>query len=222
MIINQMDFPIYTIIIALSVFIGALYIFISLKSEKFTNKNIAIFFIMFFILAIITGKLFTFVAYGFKTSFWNSKLSAYGGLIGVVIASFIYEKIYPSKGKVIKYTTLSLPLIYSFTKIGCFFVGCCYGIPYNGLFAVTYPHIMNKSLFPIQFLEIIVFFGIFLFCNTNKNRKDITYITFLLIAIFKFLLDFLRYSHINQILSPNQIFSIFLFILALIIYYKRK
>ena len=222
MIINKVNFPIYNIMIIFSIIVGASYIIVSLKNEKVLNKNIIFYFILFFIISILGGKFYTFVMYGFKKSFINSGLSAYGGLIGVSIASFIYEKFFPTDGKVIKYTTLSLPLIYSFTKIGCFFTGCCYGIPFHSFFSVTYPHVMNKPLFPIQLLEIFIFFGMFLFCNANKNRKDIIYITFLLIAISKFLVEFLRYGQVYKLINPNQLFSIILFIVTLIIYYKNK
>ena len=222
MIINKIDFPLYKIMIAFSVLVGITYIYMSLKNEKIPKKNIFIFFIFFFIFAILTGKLYTFIAYGFKTSFLKSSLSAYGGLIGVVIASIIYEKIYPSKGIIIKHTILSLPLIYSFTKIGCFFNGCCFGLPYDGPLSVIYPHKLNKPLFPIQLLEIFIFFILFLICNTNKEKDNISCITLSTIAILKFLIEFLRYEHIGQTITPNQTFSILLLIIIIVTFIKNK
>ena len=79
-----------------------------------------------------------------------------------------------------------------------------------------YPHIINKPLFPIQPLEVIIFFMLFLYSNTNKNKKEITYITIIAISILKFNLEFLRYSY--YFLNPNQIFSIVLLIITLIVY----
>ena len=222
MVINKIEFPIYEVMIALSVIVGALYILVSLKNDNVLSKKIVLFFILFFVCSILGGKLYTFVMYGFKHSFFNSSLSAYGGLVGVFFASYFYEKIFFTDGKVIKYTTLSLPLIYSFTKIGCFFTGCCYGIPYDGIFSVTYPHVMNRPLLPIQLIEVFVFFSLFIFCNTNKNRKDIKYITFLFIAIIKFFVEFLRYDQVYKFINPNQLFSVILFLITLIIYYKNK
>ena len=222
MVINRVDFPIYEIMVAFSVFIGAFYILISLKNDYVLSKKIILFFILFFICSILGGKLYTFVMYGFKHSFINSSLSAYGGLAGVFFASYLYEKIFFTDGKVIRYTTLSLPLIYSFTKIGCFFTGCCYGIPYEGIFSVTYPHVINRPLLPIQLIEVIIFFALFIFCNSNKNRKDIIYITFLSISIIKFFAEFLRFDQTSKFINPNQLFSVILFLTTLIIYYKNK
>jgi phosphatidylglycerol:prolipoprotein diacylglycerol transferase len=106
--------------------------------------------------------------------------------------------------------------------VSCFFAGCCYGLPYSGPFSVTYPHIMNKSLFPIQLLEIFVFLSIFIFCNYFYKKKNITYVTLILVSMFKFLLDFLRYNHLYEFISKNQIFSILLCFITIIIYFYNK
>ena len=167
------------------------------------------------------------VLFDLDTSLLESSLSSYGGLVVAIIAAFIYELIFPTDKKVIKYTILSLPLIYSFTKIACAINGCCNGIFYNGPFAITYPHFSDKSVFPVQILEVIVFFILFLFCNKNKNRKDITYITLLFISIFKYLVEFLRYGN-TSLINQNQLFSIILFVTTLVVYiinhfsYRRK
>ena len=163
MTIKLTNFPIYKLMILISVITGIIYIFLSLKNKKISNKKILLFYVLFFILAIFIGKLYTFIILKGKISFFKCGLTAYGGLIGVVLAALIYEKIDPHKGIIIKYTAISLPLIYSFTKIGCFFTGCCYGVPYNGPFHVIYPQVLNKPLFPIQLLEVITFFIIFIF-----------------------------------------------------------
>ena len=61
------------------------------------------------------GKIYTVFAYG-EDNILTAGLSAYGGLIGVVIASIIFEKILSTDGKIIKYTILSLPLVYEHDK----------------------------------------------------------------------------------------------------------
>ncbi len=218
MVIEKIDFPIYKIMIALAVIVGAAYILISLKNKKVLDKSIILFFILYFIYAIMFGKLFTFVISLGR----NTSLSAYGGLIGTIIAALIYEKFYNKKGLVIKYTILALPLIYSFTKIGCFFTGCCYGIPYDGFLSIKYPHVMNEPLFPIQLLEIIIFIIMFNICNHYQSKKDITYITLTVIAITKFLVEYLRNEGSKYIISPNQGFSIILLIIVILVYLKQK
>ncbi|MCI5703121.1 MAG: hypothetical protein MR265_03950 [Erysipelotrichaceae bacterium] len=46
----------------------------------------------------------------------------------------------------------------SISKITYFIVGCCYGIPYNGPFSVTYPDNLNIPLFPVQLLKQLLLF----------------------------------------------------------------
>lgn len=114
------------------------------------------------------------------------------------------KKIY-NKAHFIKYTILSLLLIYSITKLGCFINGCCYGIIYTGPLNVSYPFLSNNTYFPIQILETIIFMIIFQICNFNKNKKDIIYNTLKLVIISKFILDFLRYDHMIKLITINQL-----------------
>ena len=153
---------------------------------------------------------------------FSAGLSAYGGLIGVIIASIIFENIVPTNKKIIKYTILSLPLVYGLTKIGCAITGCCGGIAYEWIFKIKYTNALNIWQFPIQFVEVIVFLLIFVFCHLLRNKRYISYIVLFLVNIFKFLLDFLRYEHLEVLITKNQIFSIILFITTLIIFLYNR
>lgn len=218
MIINKVSPMFYNIIIVVSIIVGLLYIIMSLYNERILKKRIVLFVILFFVFSIIGGKLYTYIMYGLKGNPLEASLSSYGGLVAAIIAAIVYEQIYPTNNRVIKNTIFALPLIYSFTKIGCSIVGCCEGIEYSGPFNITYPHHHDFSLFPIQPLEVIVFFILFLFVNKYKNRKATPYVTLLFVAIFKYLSEFLRFSETSEIINPNQIFSIILFVCTFTIY----
>ena len=222
MIISKQTFPFYGIIILISVIISLLYIFKMLKKENIKDKNIYLYILLYGISAIVFGKIYTIVTTGFKYNILNAGLSSYGGVVGVILASIIFEFIVPTNKKLIKYTVISLPLTYAVGKIACFIAGCCHGIPYNGIFNVIYKDDLNIGVFPIQILETIVFIIIFIICNKLRNNKNIVYITIFISILLKFLLDFLRYDHINQILTINQIFSIILLIILAIVYVFRS
>ena len=128
----------------------------------------------------------------------------------------------PQKNIYLKYAIISLPLIYSIGKIGCFLTGCCYGIEYNGIFSVTYTNELNIPLFPIQALESIVFMIIFLILNTIKKNKQIISITLIICASSKFILDFLRYDHMKTMITKNQIISIIVIIIGIILIIKKN
>ena len=222
MIFNKINFPIYGIIILLSVVIGMLYVYVSLRKDNYKDKNILLYFLMYITFSIVLGKMFTIVTDSNVNNFLTAGLSSHGGLIGVIAAAIIFEKILPTNNKIIKYSIISLPLIYGLTKIACFIVGCCYGIPYNGIFSITYTHGLNKPLFPIQITETIVFLIIFIICHKLRNNKNIIYITIILVSIFKFILDFLRYDHITKLITVNQIFSVILLIGTIIVFIYTK
>lgn len=219
MIINKSPQIIYDIFIISAVLTGIIYISISLLKDKCNKMQILKFIILFIIFSFIGGKLFTTIQSGFKINLFKASLSSYGGLISVILISYIYEKKIYNKAHFIKYTILSLPLIYSITKLGCFISGCCYGIIYTGPLNVSYPFLSNKTYFPIQILETIVFMIIFQICNFNKNKKDITYNTLKLVIISKFILDFLRYDHMIKLITINQLVSL---LILIIIFYKQK
>lgn len=221
MIIHRINFPCYGIIIVFSVIIGMLYIYLNLKKDGYKNKQILLYFIMYIAFAFICGKMYTVLAYG-ENDILSSGLSAYGGLIGVVIGSIIFERILPTDGKIIEYTILSLPLVYGLTKIACFIVGCCGGIPYDGIFKIKYVDVLNIWQFPIQIVETIIFLLIFIVCHFSKKNNNINYIVMILVSTFKFLLDFLRYDHINTLITRNQMFSIILLFITIIAYIVNK
>lgn len=223
MIIPKQTFPFYGIIILISIVISLFYIYRMLKKENINNKNIYLYILLYGLFAIVFGKLYTIITSNFKYNIIDAGLSSYGGLLGVLLASIIFELIVPTNKKILKYTIISLPLTYGIGKIACFIAGCCYGIPYNGIFNVIYRDGLNIPLFPIQLLESIVFIIIFIISNKLRNNKNVIYITILISILMKFLLDFLRYEHIKRVVSVNQIFSIILLVVLIIVYiFNRK
>ena len=224
MIIPKINFPIYGIIIILSVLAGLIYISYHLKKEGYTNNYLLLYFIMYAMFAFVFGKLYTVFAYGEK-DFLTAGLSSYGGLFGVILASVIFDKIIKVKSSLVKYSILSLPLIYGLTKIACSIVGCCSGIPYEGIFKIKYLSGMNIWQFPVQIIEVIAFLILFIIVHIFKDKKYINYITLFLVSLFKFSLDFLRYDHVKEVITRNQIFSIIIMVTAIVLFiieYKKK
>lgn len=217
MIIPKLKFSLYAPIIVVSIIIGMVYVYKNVKKEGVKDKNVLLFFLMYISFALIFGKMYTMITSN-NTNILTAGLSSYGGLIGVVFASIVFELILPLKGVIKKYSILSLPLVYGLSKIACFVSGCCGGIPYNGLFKVKYPHMQNIWQFPIQIVETIACLLVFFICSRFKNNKNINYIVLIVVSIVKFSLDFLRYDHVKVIITSNQIFSIVLLVGTIIVY----
>ncbi len=106
--------------------------------------------------------------------------------------------------------------MYGIGKIGCFLAGCCYGIEYTGPLSISYKYSYSApkeiSLFPVQLLESIVFISIFwyIFIKIKKSKSNNSIIgqTFIICGIAKFLLDYLRMSHLGKMFTINQIVSV--------------
>lgn len=220
-VIDKIKFPVYGVIILFSLIIGMLYVYKSLIKEGYKDKNIKLYFLLYFVFAIMIGKIYTVMTTK-KLDIISAGLSSYGGMIGVILSAFIFEKILPLNKQLIKYTILSLPIVYGLSKIACFISGCCYGIPYNFIFSVTYTAGLNTPLFPIQLVEAIIFIIIFLVCNKFRYNKNIIFIVIVMSALAKFLLDFFRYDHLKVLITKNQIFSIVIILLTIIFFFYKK
>ncbi|MBQ8435911.1 MAG: prolipoprotein diacylglyceryl transferase [Oscillospiraceae bacterium] len=173
----------------------------------------------------------------FKLSYFNQLMSGgfvfYGGLVGGGIFIFLAGKIHKIKVMFyLKQCIFILPLIHGFGRIGCFMAGCCYGIPYDGIFAVTFPEnsfaVSGISLFPIQLVEaimLLLIFAIILFLQL-KIKYEYTIESYLIsYSIIRFILENYRYDIHRGIffgLSTSQWISIGIFLLAIAILIKNR
>lgn len=217
MIINKINFPIYGIMILVALIIGMCFNIIFLKKQNIKNQHIALFVFMASVYSMFGGVILNSITTG-SFDFTKFGLSSYGGAFGILVSAIMFEKMTNSNKEFIKSAVLSLPLIYSISKLACFFAGCCYGIPYSGIFSVIYPYKLNFSVFPIQLAETISFFIVFVVCLLFRKNKYNVGITIVLSAFTKFLLDFLRYDHLSKFITINQIISIGFIAVTIILY----
>ncbi len=130
----------------------------------------------------------------------------YGGLLGGLIGLYLCGKILHIP--VLDYARVSIPvipLVHAFGRIGCAFVGCCYGVPYDGPGAVVYTESIaaptGVPLFPVQAVEvagnlvIAVVLGLYgEICRRNGKRLKSLQLYLILYAAFRFVLEFVRYD----------------------------
>lgn len=217
----NVDLPLYGFCIIIGVILGLLVVYFNAKKVILENEKVYALLIYIALGAIIGAKYYTYYTNYEKFKgvfdFFKLGLSSYGAVIGILIVLFIYSKQFKIKYKDLIYLLVtSIPLMYGIGKIGCFLSGCCYGIKYNGIFKVIYNYSLSapkgESLFPIQLLEAFVFILIFVYLSflikKEKNKDYIIDFAFILCGLSKFLLEYLRASHINIFLSCNQIVSL--------------
>ncbi len=126
----------------------------------------------------------------------------YGGVLAVVFVFLIYGKLFKvSIKKIVGIFTPFGALFVFFARLGCFFAGCCYGIPCS--FGYVFP--LNSynapggiRLFPTQMTEAV--FGLVLFIvmlfmqkRLGEEKSWLTMPVFIAsYSTLSFLLDFVR------------------------------
>jgi len=136
----------------------------------------------------------------------------YGGLFAAFFAGSIYVKI----NKMDLWDTLDLIAPYlalgqSLGRIGCFFNGCCYGS--NGA--------------PVQLYSsaalLAIFIALRLWQDARKFKGEIFLGYCMLYSVKRFAIEFLRADNPRMLagLTISQVISVFVFILASVIFIKR-
>lgn len=227
------QFNLYGFFILFSLFIYFINVYILSRKYKIQLLDFIFSLLYEFVFIIIGAISLTFFENLIKSHSIVLGLSSAGGAIGAIIGILFYCIIYQKGIKnFLTIYILPLPLAYGIAKIGCFLVGCCYGIYYNEFGHIVYHYSLSAPnsvpLFPVQLLEVIfnIIIYIFLIVKFYKNKKQSLLIAdcFILTGLCKFLTDFLRFSHNNIILSLNQYICLFFILMgfALYIYDKRR
>ena len=157
----------------------------------------------------------------------------YGGLIGGMIAGFIYIKKKKLPVKIfVDIATIIIPLFHFFGRIGCFLVGCCYGVESH--IGFTYHHSIVESAnhvnrFPIQLLEAS--YNIILFClllylyNRHKLKGKLLGLYLILYPVGRFIFEFFRGDEYRGFLfglSTSQIISLLLLIFGIFLLFRKE
>ena len=234
--------PMYGLMMALA-FIAAILVayFRVRKAGLSTDKllNIAIISILsgivgaYVLYMIVTPgffkELINGISHGDFSVFRDGGFVFYGGLIGGVLAAFIYCKAaklsFPDYVAVI---TPSIPLAHAIGRVGCFCAGCCYGKEIDCALSVIYTHPIGGAptgvpIFPVQLLEsvlnLIVFAVLLIYARKRIKSMTVMFLYFILYGIERFGLEYLRADEIRGIflgLSTSQWISIAIFTVGVV------
>ncbi len=151
----------------------------------------------------------------------------YGGLLGGLIMIFVTQVCFKINCRpYLEKCIMVLPIAHGFGRIGCSIVGCCYGIPYDGPFAVVYTDSVvapaGVSLFPVQITEALLEFMIaailLIYVNVNKTAKKHSFLLYLIMySVVRFILEYLRYDAergVYGMFSTSQWISVVLFAIS--------
>ncbi len=227
---------------------AAIFLCVILALKKGQTKNIG-FDDLIIVVAISMGCsmlggtfLYIFITYDF-IALYNQITSGellflknpgtvfYGGLLtglfgGIITAKTLKIRIESIESSVIPY----IPLGHAIGRIGCLLAGCCYGFPYNGIFAVsTRFDLGHSTYFPIQAIEALfnlIILGVLLF-YTKKERFKYSIVALYLImySFLRFCLEFFRGDVIRGrflLFSTSQWISLMVFFFSLMVMLKNN
>lgn len=229
----DIDFPFYGIAITLALISNIILVLCLYKKYDYDFNEI-IGLLLYENVGIIGGaKILSYLlnskAY-VNFNFLNLGLTSYGAILGALMFIILFCLQFKKSIKDTLFIFVpAMPLMYSIGKIGCFLVGCCYGIEYNGIFKIMYKYSSeapnNIYLFPIQILESLVFLIIFIYLiiQHKKDKFDLNTLSISLVAcgIAKYVLDFFRMSH-TSLFSFNQVISMLVAMIGIIFYIITK
>lgn len=161
----------------------------------------------------------------------------YGGLIGSLVGIYVYAKrVYMPVGPFFDVAVTAIPVMHGIGRIGCLMAGCCYGMVYDGPFAITYPknelipYVSETTRFPMQIIEVlynvIIFVVLFIIIKKKLMKTGRVLGVYLVSYSFmRFILEFYRgdaiRGHFGE-LSTSQWISLILFPVGCYIIFTKK
>ena len=165
---------------------------------------------------------------------WKGGMSFHGGLIGVIIATFLFSK----KHGVNSYIFLDLislvaPIGIFFGRIANFINSELYGKETDILWSVKFLAVDNIPRHPTQIYEaffegIILFILLNFILRSSKTKPGVISSLFLIFySIFRFLIEFLRVpdpqiGYVILNLSMGQIVSFLFLIFGIYLFFKKN
>lgn len=175
--------------------------------------------------AYITQNIYDFISNpsGYH---WSWSLTFYGGLIFGVGSFFLIYFLYGRKHypdgieKILWIAPASIALAHAFGRMGCFFEGCCYGLPTNAWYGIQFVTTTEKVI-PTNLFEAIFLFllaGGLLFLAIKFRSPYSVSIYLIGYGIWRFFIEFARGDYRGSFvpgLTPSQFWSILLVLLGI-------
>lgn len=243
------DFKIHTygFMIMLGAVLGFFYLSNTAKKELGIEKdkiqNLAILIIL---AAFIGGKLFFYLENpSYYLSSWEAMRKNfrtgfvfYGSLlfaIPVVVWYFKREK-WPLWSMMDR-IAITACIIHGMGRMGCFFAGCCHGVPTDVPWAVTFRSRLSQAeplhtpLHPTQLYSSFMIFSILVILVMLKRHQrfegQLFFVYIILYAIGRGIIEVFRGDEergyiIDGIVSHSQFISIIVILITFSFYYKKR
>lgn len=226
----------YGVMVAVAFLVGIVISLFYAKKEGIESETILDLAIYVIISAITGARIFYVLGqwdYYFQNPIeifmvQNGGLVFLGGMLFSILTVFIYTRLKTIPLlKLLDALAPGTALGYAIGRIGCFLNGCCFGLPTKlpwglvfapgSLAALYFP---GEHLHPTQlyssFLVLMVFLVLSWLYRDKKFDGQIFFWGLTLYALYRFMIEFLRYSPIHWLLfTPSQWLSITIFLFGI-------
>ena len=217
----------YTLFFVLAILVGITYGLIFYKKLDTTRKELFYFAVFTAICGVLGSRLFSFLfrideafesIEQFKALLFSGFMY-YGGLLGGIIGIYVYCKRFKlNTRKYFDFCAIILPFCHMLGRLGCFFVGCCYGLPVSSDCFLGFDFNKDGNYYlATQLIEVV--FNLILFIvlvlvgfKTKSKSGIVSYIYIYSYAIYRFIIEYFRYDDRGEIFgfSTAQFISLFL------------
>jgi phosphatidylglycerol:prolipoprotein diacylglycerol transferase len=238
------------VLLITGVIIMVFYITFRLERKDGFTKNqtnrLVILIIISLLAALLISFLFDGIFHSIAEGEWTfGSVNFLSGLVGGFITFLVLMKFYytydnKDMKKILNTIIIGVVLAHAIGRIGCFFAGCCFGIPTDSFLGITFPHghahllYPDTTVFPTQLFESAFLFILF-FLMTNvkifKNKSIEVYV--IGYGIWRILIEFIRGDDRGELFpiyetaynvfpTPAQLISVFMVIFGLYLLYRRN
>ncbi|MBD3246550.1 MAG: prolipoprotein diacylglyceryl transferase [Candidatus Omnitrophica bacterium] len=166
--------------------------------------------------------------------FLRSGFVFYGGILAGSATCWLMTRIHHVPFlRLADSAALGIPLGHAFGRIGCFFYGCCYGIPTDSVFGVQFPPdspagLSRHPVIPTQLISsmflLFLFFVLFRVRKQKKFHGQLMLGYLLGYSLFRFLIEFVRGDPRGYLgpFSTSQIIACAIFAVAAYLWPKLR
>lgn len=240
--------PLYDILLVIGIILMFIYVIHRLeKMDGFTRQQTNRIIVLIFI-SLIFSLGFSYVFDGIFHSIKEGKLSFgtisfLGGLIGglssfLILLKYYYKDDNKDVRKIMNTLITGIVLAHAFGRIGCFFAGCCYGIPTDSFLGVVFPYghahdmFPGTTILPTQLFESAFLFILFIGLNKIEKLRDFEIEVYLIsYGVWRIFIEFFRgdergsvfplvTTEYNVFPTPSQFISVLMVIFGVYLLQK--
>lgn len=241
---------VYDILVLLGVFAMLFYVANRLEKQngytKEQTNRLLILIVVSLLFALFSSWLFDGIFHSIKNGELSfGTITFLGGLIGgvsmfLLLMKYFYTESNKNIRDIMNTILVGVVLAHAFGRIGCFFAGCCFGVPTDSFLGVVFPHGHAHSTFPdtavlpTQLFESFFLFSLFIVMNKWNTIKNFEIEAYLIgYGTWRIFIEFFRgddrgvlialfTTKYNVFPTPSQLMSLVMVLFGLYLVFHRK